>query len=55
MHILLDQGFGAWKIKGIARHDFKAIPEVQAEAIRSSSYEVLMAEGDGMPVVIESR
>jgi DEAD/DEAH box helicase domain-containing protein len=55
MHILLDQGFGAWKIKGIARHDFKAIPEVQAEAIRSSGYEVLMAEGDGMPVVIESR
>jgi DEAD/DEAH box helicase domain-containing protein len=53
MTILLDQGFGAWKAQGSPRHDFKAAPEIQATAIRKSTYEVSMAEKDGMPIVIE--
>jgi ATP-dependent helicase YprA (DUF1998 family) len=55
MSIHLDQGFGPWKVQGSPRHDFRATPEQQGEAIRKSVYEIFMSEKSGMPLVIEGQ
>jgi ATP-dependent helicase YprA (DUF1998 family) len=55
LNILLDQGFGAWRAEGLARHDFSAPIEKQAKAIRESTYSVRMGETGGMPIVIEKQ
>ncbi len=53
LNLLLDQGFGAWRAEGVARHDFNATPDEQAKAIRESMYSVLMGQRSGMPIVLE--
>jgi hypothetical protein len=53
LNLLLDQGFGAWRAEGVARHDFNATPDEQTKAIRESMYSVLMGQRNGMPIVLE--
>lgn len=55
LNLLLDQGFGAWRTEGIARHDFSATPDEQAKAIKESTYSVLMGQRGGMPIVLEKQ
>lgn len=53
LQILFDQGFGAWRTSGSARHDFLASPDRQAADIKKSDIRVHVAEKDGAPVIIE--
>lgn len=49
--ILLDQGFGGWRAEGAPRHDFRAEPRAQAQAILSASYSVA-GDAHGAPLIL---
>jgi DEAD/DEAH box helicase domain-containing protein len=53
LQILLDQGFGAWRAEGIARHDFRQPPQKQALEIKCADARLRMGEKHGAPVILE--
>ncbi len=53
LQILLDQGFGAWRTEGPARHDFRLPPQKQAIEIKRADAHLRMGEKHGAPVIIE--
>jgi DEAD/DEAH box helicase domain-containing protein len=53
LRIILDQGFGAWRVEGVARHDFQLPPQKQAVEIERAQHCVRMSEKLGAPIVIE--
>ena len=51
--IFLDQGFGAWRARGVPRHDFAATPRRQALSLKSLKFSVLSEPGRQIPIVVE--
>lgn len=49
IEILLDQGFGAWRVKGTVRHDFVAAGTVQARMLSGAEYSL---ESDELSVPV---
>jgi DEAD/DEAH box helicase domain-containing protein len=50
--ILLDQGFGAWRIEGAAQFDFRAPKPQQAEVIKQAGLRIRTIEEQGSPVIL---
>ncbi len=50
--ILLDQGFGAWRIEGSAQFDFRAPKSRQAEVIKEADLRIRTTEEQGSPVIL---
>ena len=50
--ILLDQGFGAWRVEGAAQFDFRAPKSKQAEAIKQASLRIRTTEEQGSPAIL---
>lgn len=53
--ILLDQGFGAWKVERQVRHDFSAIHGLQAKQLKSAEFRITTMGADCAPVAISLR
>jgi hypothetical protein len=52
LQVLLDQGFGAWRADGSARHDFRLPADKQAEQIKKAAIRLRMSEKYGSPVIM---
>ncbi|WP_162786441.1 DEAD/DEAH box helicase [Hyphomonas sp. CACIAM 19H1] len=50
--ILLDQGFGAWKVEKHVRHDFSAAFSLQAKQLMSSEFRVSTLGADCAPIAV---
>ena len=53
LRLLLDQGFGAWRVEGSPRHDFRAPPAEQARAVRRTELQLRVSEERGVPILLE--
>jgi hypothetical protein len=53
LRILLDQGFGAWRAEGPARHDFHAPTQKQAAEIKRTDFRLRIGEQHGTRVILE--
>jgi ATP-dependent helicase YprA (DUF1998 family) len=53
LRMILDQGFGAWRAEGLARHDFQLSPQKQATEIERAKMRVRISEKLGAPMVME--
>ena len=53
--ILLDQGVGAWRVRGTPRHDFGADPAKQARSLKSLNFRVGVEAGREVPIVLEEQ
>ena len=51
--ILLDQGFGAWRVSGTVWHDFQSTAGQQAKALMTTSFEVKNYREQGAPIALK--
>ncbi|RMD49057.1 MAG: hypothetical protein D6832_02580, partial [Alphaproteobacteria bacterium] len=54
LRVLLDQGFGFWRVAGTVRHDFHAPPEKQAQSLRSAEFAIAAGPGNAPVAVVMS-
>lgn len=51
--VYLDQGFGAWRVRDVPKHDFNADPMRQARLLKSLKFSVNVEAGREAPIVLE--